>query len=129
WLWRDGRAREHYLAHLSTINPEADRRRLRRALTPEEAARLIDAAERGPVVMGMTGPDRARLYSCERHFDRASPGRLGWDAPGSQPTSWPVACRSTADLCPDCLSVRSGLRAHASSADAPRRRRRASLRR
>jgi integrase len=62
WLWRDGRAREHALAHLSTSNPEADRRRRRRALTPEEATRLILAAESGLVVKGMTGPDRAMLY-------------------------------------------------------------------
>jgi integrase len=63
WLWKDGRAREHYLAHLATVNPESDRRRRRRALTPVEAGRLVQAAERGPVVMGMTGPDRARCYA------------------------------------------------------------------
>ena len=63
WLWRDGRAREHHLAHLATSNPEGDRRRRRRALTPEEAARLVQAAERGPMVKGMTGPDRARCYA------------------------------------------------------------------
>src|SRR5262249_31474260 len=62
WLWNDGRARDHALAHLSTSNPEADRRRTRRALTPEEAARVIRAAEVGPVVKGMAGPDRAMLY-------------------------------------------------------------------
>ena len=63
WLWRDGRAREHYLAHLATQNSKVDRRRRRRALTPEEAARLIVAAERGPVAKGMSGPDRARCYA------------------------------------------------------------------
>jgi integrase len=63
WLWKDGRAREHHLAHLATANPEADRRRRRRALTHEEAARLIQAAERGPFAKGMTGPDRARCYA------------------------------------------------------------------
>ena len=62
WLWKDGRAREHHLAHLATANPEADRRRRRRALTPEEAARLVQAAERGPMAKGMTGPNRARCY-------------------------------------------------------------------
>jgi integrase len=63
WLWKDGRAREHYLAHLATTNPEADRRHRRRVLTPDEAARLIRAAERGPVVKGLSGPDRARCYA------------------------------------------------------------------
>ena len=63
WLWKDGRAREHNLAHLATSNPEADRRRRRRALTREEATRLVCAAEAGPVVGGMAGPDRAILYA------------------------------------------------------------------
>ena len=64
WLWRDGRAREHFLAHLATTSSEADRRRRRRALTPAEALRLIQAAEgSGKTVGGLTGPDRARLYS------------------------------------------------------------------
>ncbi len=62
WLWKDGRAREHALAHLATVNPESDRRRVRRALTPEEAAALVQAAENGAVVMGLSGPDRATLY-------------------------------------------------------------------
>jgi hypothetical protein len=38
-----------------------DRRRVRRALTPEEAARVIQAAQDGPKVQRMTGPDRAAL--------------------------------------------------------------------
>ncbi len=62
WLWKDKRAREHNLAHLATSNPNGDRRYIRRPLTPEEAARVIEAAEQGPEVMGMTGPDRAMLY-------------------------------------------------------------------
>ena len=63
WLWKDGRAREHYLAHLATSNPEGDRRRKRRALNATEAARLIKKTEAGPIVFDMTGPDRAMLYS------------------------------------------------------------------
>jgi hypothetical protein len=63
WLWKDGRAREHYLAHLATASPDADLRRRRRALTPDESARLIRAAAAaGPAVMGVSGPDRARCY-------------------------------------------------------------------
>jgi integrase len=61
WLKKDGRAREHHLEFLATSNPEVDRRRVRRALTPEEATRVIRAAEDGPKVLGMTGPDRAAL--------------------------------------------------------------------
>jgi integrase len=59
WLWRDGRAREHALALLATSHPEADRRR---ALTPEEATRLVETAAAGPAVLGRTGPDRALAY-------------------------------------------------------------------
>ena len=62
WLWRDGRTRDHALAHLSTSSAAGDRRRPRRALTPAEAARLVTAAESGPIVQGMAGPDRARCY-------------------------------------------------------------------
>ncbi len=63
WLWKDNRAREHALAHLATSNPEGDRRRKRRALTPTEAAKLVETTEAGPIVFGMTGPDRAMLYA------------------------------------------------------------------
>ena len=62
WLWRDGRVREDALAHLTSLNPDADRRHERRALTPEEQGRLIRAAEAGPVVLKLTGTDRAALY-------------------------------------------------------------------
>jgi hypothetical protein len=44
WLWRDGRAREHALAHLTAPNPDPDRRRVRRALAPDELARLVTAS-------------------------------------------------------------------------------------
>jgi integrase len=62
WLWRDGRAREDTLAHLTSPNPDADRRHERRALTLEEMTRLIQTAETGPVVLTLPGPDRAALY-------------------------------------------------------------------
>ena len=62
WLWRDGRAREDALAHLTSQNPDADRRHERRALTPDELARTFRAAELGPVVLKTIGPDRAALY-------------------------------------------------------------------
>jgi integrase len=62
WLWRDGRAREDVLVHLTGYNVALDRRHDRRALTDEELARLIAAAESGPAVIGMPGPDRAMLY-------------------------------------------------------------------
>jgi site-specific recombinase XerD len=63
WLWKTKRSREHILAHLATANPEGDRRRKRRALSPEEAGRLIGVAETGPAVKGLDGRDRAMLLS------------------------------------------------------------------
>ena len=63
WLWKDNRTREHVLAHLATSNPEGDRRRNRRALTPTEAVKLVESTETGPIVLGMSGPDRAMLYA------------------------------------------------------------------
>jgi integrase len=63
WLQRDGRSREHHLAHLATTSAEADRRHRRRLLIPDEAARVIQAAETGPDAGGLAGPDRAILYS------------------------------------------------------------------
>src|SRR5512135_181628 len=62
WLWRDGRAREDTLVHLTSPNPDPDRRHIRRALSGDELTRLIQAAEAGPVVLKMNGRDRAALY-------------------------------------------------------------------
>ena len=62
WLWRDGRVVADPLAPMSNKNSDADRRYWRRALQEEEINWLIDTAERGPVVLGMCGPDRAMLY-------------------------------------------------------------------
>ena len=62
WLWRDGRIAVDVLAPLVGYNEATDRRRQRRAFSREELARLIQAAETGGDVSGMTGPDRAMLY-------------------------------------------------------------------
>ncbi len=59
WLQRDGRCERHVLAHLSISNPELDRRRVRRALTPSECSALIRAAESGRKVGGLEGSVRA----------------------------------------------------------------------
>ena len=63
WARDNGRLRDDPMRGVSGLNVESDRRRVRRALTPEEAGRLIQAADRGPTVKGLTGPDRARLYA------------------------------------------------------------------
>jgi len=62
WLWRDGRCRENALAHLSGYNARLDRRHDRRALTDDEAERLVQTAEASSEAYGLSGTDRAMLY-------------------------------------------------------------------
>ena len=98
WLWRDNRAREHSLAHLSTTSSEADRRRRRRALTPAEALRLIEAADQSKKsIGGLTGHVRARLYSLAlgtgfRASELASLTPEGFDLTSNPPTATVSAC-------------------------------------
>jgi len=63
WLWIDGRSPDHSLVSLKKFNAATDRRRIRRALSEEEARRLVKAVLLGPIVKGMSGPDRTVLYS------------------------------------------------------------------
>jgi Phage integrase family len=53
-------------AHLATSSAESDRRHVRRVLSPEEAAKVIQAAEAGPEAGNLTGPDRAILHALAR---------------------------------------------------------------
>jgi integrase len=97
WLWKDGRAREHHLAHLATSSSESDRRRVFRDLTPGEASRVIQAAETGPEAGGLTGPDRAVLYALAlgtgfraEELRTLTPERFDLDS--NQPTVTARAC-------------------------------------
>lgn len=62
WLVRDRRMHDDPLAHLSMLNVSTDRRHDRRALTPDEFARLIEAAQNGKSIVCIPGPDRALMY-------------------------------------------------------------------
>jgi integrase len=62
WLFRTERLRTDPMMQVPKLNAEVDRRHERRALTDEEVARLIQAAERGHTFHRLTGPDRAMLY-------------------------------------------------------------------
>jgi len=62
WMVRNGRASQSPVALMQGLNSELDRRRERRALTPDECARLIEATKNGPVRWGIAGPERALLY-------------------------------------------------------------------
>ncbi|MFO0906462.1 MAG: site-specific integrase [Pirellulales bacterium] len=66
------------MAHLSAQNPAIDRRRVRRPLSPEEFARLLEAVERGPSRQSLTGPDRVIVYilACYTGFRRNEIGSV-----------------------------------------------------
>lgn len=63
WLVRDRRTPDNPLAHLSRLNVSTDRRHDRRALTPDEFSRLLEAAREGKPIESISGPDRAMLYT------------------------------------------------------------------
>ena len=62
WAGDKGRLRDNPMRGVSGFNTEEDVRHARRCLTDDELARLIQAAERGPEVLGMPGPLRAMAY-------------------------------------------------------------------
>src|SRR5262249_47197773 len=62
WLVRERRCHVDPLAHLSKLNVSMDRRHDRRALSPEEFIRLLDAANLGDSIETISGPDRAMMY-------------------------------------------------------------------
>lgn len=62
WMQREGRVSENPLAFLDGLNVALDRRHDRRAFNDDELARLIRAAEQGPALKGVSGPNRAVLY-------------------------------------------------------------------
>lgn len=62
WLVRTKRLREDPTVEIEMLNVQTDRRHDRRALLPDEFARLVAAAEEGPSAVGLPGPDRAAMY-------------------------------------------------------------------
>lgn len=63
WLKKRGRVEVDPLNDLERpANPQADRRRERRSLTPDEVSRLLAATQDGPTVARLTGPERVFLY-------------------------------------------------------------------
>ncbi len=62
WLVRDGRIASDPLAHLKIANVDGKQRYLRRAYLDEELDRLLQAAEKGPTRLALSGADRAIAY-------------------------------------------------------------------
>jgi len=63
WLVKDRRTSEDPLAHIAMLNVSTDRRHDRRPFSESEFSAIFRAANIGPVVHHMTGPDRAMLYA------------------------------------------------------------------
>ena len=63
WLVRSQRLAESPLAHMGGFNVRTDRRHDRRALTGEEFGRLLAAARGNTSIHGLSGDDRALLYT------------------------------------------------------------------
>jgi len=62
WAWDKGRLNDNPMRGVKGFNPEEDPRHERRSLTDDELSRLIQTAERGPVLFRMPGPLRAMAY-------------------------------------------------------------------
>ena len=62
WLVKDRKLPSNPLNHLSRLNEQTDRRRMRRALSDDELQRLIASTEGGPERAGLSGADRAMAY-------------------------------------------------------------------
>ncbi len=98
WLVRDRRTLAD-LAHVSRLNVATDRRHDRRALSPEEFRRLLDAARNGKRVQAMSGPDRAMMYALAAWtgFRKGEIGSLtlqSLDLDGDPPTATVAAAYS-----------------------------------
>ncbi|MFO8013862.1 MAG: site-specific integrase, partial [Phycisphaerae bacterium] len=62
WMVRTERLRADPMVSVSKLNARTERRHARRALTDDEIRRLLEAAQKGRKVRGLTGPERAVLY-------------------------------------------------------------------
>jgi integrase len=63
WMVKDRRTSDNPLAHLSGGNVKLDRRHDRRPLSEDELNALVHAARRGEVFRGLSGSERAMLYT------------------------------------------------------------------
>ncbi len=88
WCHETRRTREDALRGVKGYNAKEDRRHDRRTISLAELQELIKVAERGPVVMGVTGPARGLCYRLAvatglRYSEIASikPTSFDWKAP------------------------------------------------
>lgn len=80
WLLRAGRASVNPFAGIEKVNEAADRRHVRRALSPEELGRLLEAAEARPlhdVLAVRVGPNKGKAKANVRPEAQETARRLG----------------------------------------------------
>ncbi len=125
WCHDTHRTREDGLRGVKGFNAKEDRRHDRRTLSLDELHKLIEAAGRGPDVMGMTGPARALCYRLAastglRYSEIASirPASFDWKAPSvtvaagytknGDPATLPLPSDLADDLAPYVASLVPG---------------------
>jgi integrase len=88
WCFDTHRIREDNLRGVTGFNAKEDRRHDRRTVSLEELRRLVEVAERGPVVIRVSGPVRALCYRLAvatglRYSEISSiiPESFDWKAP------------------------------------------------
>src|SRR5262249_39276560 len=62
WCYDTHRTKEYSLRGIVRFNAREDPRHERRTISIEDLRLLIETAERGPSVLGMSGPERALCY-------------------------------------------------------------------
>lgn len=62
WMVKNRRASESPIAHLSGLNVKTDRRRVRRALAPDDIRRLLSVTKAAGIRFGLTGYERYLVY-------------------------------------------------------------------
>jgi integrase/recombinase XerD len=120
WMVKDRRATDNPFAYLEPLNVRTDRRRDRRALTPDELRTLIITTEGSPARFGMTGLERALMYRLAaetglRAAELRSLTRASFHLDGGEPTVTVAAAyskRRREDTCPMRPGLAESLRTH-----------------
>ena len=110
WMVRDRRALEHPVDHLRQLTVTQPKR-VRRALTVDEARTLLDSTQNGPEHHGMTGQQRALLYRMAietglRASELASLTHASFDLSSDSPTV-SVAARVSKRRRQDAIPLRA----------------------
>lgn len=129
WLRVEGRTRDDAALAVPPFNAALGPHRERRALSDVEVVKVLRAAQEGPPVAGMSGPDRALLYALAlgtglRRSELASLARASFALDALPPTVTLAAessKRRRVDVLPLPASLVPALRSHLDSLPDARR--------